>query len=308
MYAVVESSCPFVAVVRVRDSTLFTEIPRYCTPEPATTFTAKLLYLDSVCCDMTQQRTGVNGVQSVETLLEILDEIRELNGARVTEIADHLDLAKSTVHRHLSTLQEYDYVIQEGEEYHMGLRFLTLGEYARRRNPVYRQAAPLVEKLAQETEERSLLMVEEHGKAIYLHRGVGNRAVRTNSNVGTRRHLHTIAGGKAILAHLPEERVHEILDRWGLPQVTKHTITDREEFFDELERVRERGIAFNREEAIEGLNAVASPVLTRDDTVVGSLSVSGPAHRVKGEWFEEEIPDLLLGTANELMLNMTHSE
>jgi len=225
----------------------------------------------------------------------------------VTELADHLDVSKSTVHRHLATLEDHDYVTRDGDDYHVGLRFLGLGEYARQRNPVYHQARPLVEELAAETEERSLFMVEEHGRAVYLHRGVGNHAVRTNSSIGTRRYLHTIAGGKAILAHLPDERVEGIIDRWGLPAQTEHTITDRDELIEELDRIRERGVAFNHEEAIEGLNAVAAPVVANDD-IVGAISVSGPAHRVKGDWFTEEIPDLLLGTANELTLNITHSD
>jgi len=255
---------------------------------------------------MNREHTG-NVVGAVDTVLRVLEAIRTFDGARVTELADHLDVAKSTVHRHLSTLEAHDYVVKEGDEYHVGLRFLGLGEYARQRNEVYHQARPLVEKLAAETEERSLFMVEEHGRAVYLHRGIGTNAVRTNSSIGTRRYLHTIAGGKAILAHLPDERVEEIIDRWGLPAATERTITDREELYEELGRVRERGVAYNYEEALEGLNAVAAPVMANDG-VVGALSVSGPAHRMKGDLLESEIPDLLRGRANELTLNITHSD
>lgn len=245
-------------------------------------------------------------VGAVDTVLQILETIRSLDGAGVTELADELDIAKSTVHRHLLTLKENGYVIQENEQYHLGLRFLNLGEYARQRNAIYHQARPLVEKLAAETEERSLFMVEEHGRAVYLYRGVGSNAVRTNSNIGTLRYLHTIAGGKAILAHLPDHRIDAIIDRWGLPAVTEHTMTHREELSEELARIRDRGVAFNREECLEGLNAVAAPVMA-NDSVVGALSVSGPARRMKGDWFESELPDLLRGRANELTLNITHS-
>lgn len=246
-------------------------------------------------------------VKSAATLLSVVEGIRELDGGRVTELADHLGIGKSTAHRHLSTLQAHDYVVKEDDEYHLGLRLLGLGEYVRERNPVYGMARPVVDQLAEATEERALFMTEEHGRAVYLYRGVGAHAVRTNSTTGTRRYLHTIAGGKAMLAHLPEERVDEIVDRWGLPAETENTITDREELAAELERVRERGVAFNREECIEGLQAVATPVLAPDGSVVGALSVSGPAHRMKGEWLETEIPDLLLGSANELELNLKYA-
>ncbi|WP_254547019.1 IclR family transcriptional regulator [Halomarina pelagica] len=252
--------------------------------------------------------TNTSGrVKSAETLLTVVEGVRELDGARVTELADHLGIGKSTVHRHLSTLEANEYVVKEGDEYHLGLRFLGIGEYTRERNPVYGMARPIVDQLAEQTEERALFMTEEHGRAVYLYRGLGAHAVRTNSTTGTRRYLHTIAGGKVILAHLPDERVDAIIDRWGLPAVTPTTITDRDELADELERVRERGVAFNREECIDGLKAVAAPVLDPNGGVVGALSVSGPAHRMKGSWLEEEIPDLLLGSANELEINLKYS-
>lgn len=245
-------------------------------------------------------------VKSAATLLAVVEGLRDLDGARVTELADHLDVGKSTVHRHLSTLDAHDYVVKEGDEYHLGLRFLGLGEYVRERNPVYEMARPIVDQLAEETEERALFMTEEHGRAVYLYRGLGSHAVRTNSTTGTRRYLHTVAGGKVMLAYLPEYRVDAIIDRWGLPAETPATITDREELDAELEQIRERGVAFNREECIDGLQAVAAPVLGPDGTVIGALSVSGPTHRMKGEWLEEEIPDLLLGSANELELNIEY--
>jgi DNA-binding IclR family transcriptional regulator len=245
-------------------------------------------------------------VKSVGTLLAVVEGVRELNGARVTELAEHLEVGKSTVHRHLSTLKAHEYVVKEGDEYHLGLRFLGLGEYARDRNPVYGLAQPIVEQLAEETEERALFMTEEHGRAVYLYRGLGARAVRTNSKIGTRRYLHTIAGGKVMLAHMDEARVDSIIDRWGLPAETSETITDRATLETELARIREAGVAFNREECIEGLQAVSAPVLGPGGQVVGALSVSGPTHRINSERLEESISDLLLGSANELELNLEY--
>lgn len=255
---------------------------------------------------------GANGarggtVKTVDTAFDVLDGLRELDGARVSELADHLEMAKSTVHRHLTTLENAEYVAKEGDEYRIGLRFLHMGEYARTQKPTHQMAIPVVEDLAAETDERSLFMVEEHGLAVYLYRGTGTHAVQTNSHVGTRRPLHAIAGGKVILAHFSESRVDEIVAARGMPALTDQTITDRDELAAALERVRERGVAYNREEAIAGLNAVAAPVLGPNEQVLGALSVSGPTHRMKGEWFEETVPDLLLGSANELELNIEYT-
>lgn len=245
-------------------------------------------------------------LKAADTMFAVVEAVRELDGARVTEVAEETGLAKSTVHRHLKSLEKHQFVIKEGDTYQIGLRFLNYGEYARARRNVYQLARPLVDDLAAQTDERALFMVEEHGHAVYLYRGVGSHAVQTDSRTGTYRYLHTIAGGKAILAHLPDERVEEILDRWGLPAKTENTITDRDTLFEELADIRERDVAFNDEETIEGLRAIAVPVVGSNGTVYGALSVSGPTHRIRGDWFEEEIPNLLLGTANELELNLKY--
>jgi DNA-binding IclR family transcriptional regulator len=246
-------------------------------------------------------------VKSVGTAFRIIEHLDDQNGGRVTEIATALDLAKSTVHRHLETLSRTGYVVKEGDEYHIGMRFLRLGEAAKTRKRAYAMAGQKVTELATETEERAQFIVEEHGHGRYVYRETGRRAVQTDSGVGKRVEMHASSAGKVILAHLPEAKVHEILELRGLPALTDHTITDVDELFAELDAVRERGYGFNNQENIEGLRAVGVPVIGKGNQVLGALSVSGPIHRLKGEWFEKEIPDLLLGTANELELNIRYS-
>lgn len=245
-------------------------------------------------------------VKSTQTTFRILETIEERDGARLTELAEQLDLAKSTVHQQLSTLYDLGYVVKEDERYHLGLKFLTLGEHARSRKEVSRLAKPLVADLAEQTGERAQFMVEEHGRAYYVHTEQGEHAVQADRRVGKRRYLHSSAGGKAILAHMPDDAVSDVIDRWGLPPETEHTITDPKVLFTALEEIRERGYSFNEEESINGLHAVGVPLTYSDGTVFGSFSISGPAHRIKGEVFEETLPDLLLGTANELELNTAY--
>nr|WP_321169935.1 IclR family transcriptional regulator C-terminal domain-containing protein [Salinigranum rubrum] len=95
--------------------------------------------------------------------------------------------------------------------------------------------------------------------------------------------------------------------RTWLPELTPHTITDHDEFFSQLDTIRERGYAFNDEESIQGLRAVGVPIRGKEHEILGALSVSGPTHRLKGDWYTEDIPDLLLGVSNELELNIRHA-
>jgi len=245
-----------------------------------------------------------DAVTTVETSLTILDGLQELDGASISGLAQHLDIAKSTVHRHLHTLYENEYVVRDEDRYHVGLKFLAVGGTAKNRNPLWERVSPVISKLAEQTGERALFTVEEHGRGFFIHRNTGENAVPTNQQSLASYGLHTIASGKAILAHLPEQRIVEILDDKGLPAVTDNTISSRETLFEELERVRRDGIAFNDGESIDGLRAVAVPLMGSEGVVHGAISISGSNHRLTGEYYEDELPNLLYRTANELELSI----
>ena len=245
-----------------------------------------------------------DGVKAVRTTIELVEALYDRDGARVEELTDVLDVSKSSVHRHLTTLRRANYVVKEGDFYYLSLQFLELGEYVRNRKEVFRIAGPMVEEIAQETGERAQFVVEEHGYVRYVHRATGEHAVKTISGIGKRVRMHAVAAGKAILAELPEERVREIIAEHGLPAFTEHTITDADDLFAELAEIRERGVSFGDGEVVEGLRAVGVPIHDANGIVIGALAVAGPSHRLKGEVWREEIPDLLLGAANELELKI----
>ena len=251
--------------------------------------------------------TARNPVKAVETTFLILDVLKELDGAGVTELSDHLDIPKSTVHSYLSTLYQEEYVVKEGDKYYVSSRFLDFGIYARNRKRIYDIAKPEVDRLAEETGNYANLLIEEHGRGVYLLRTDGNRAVKSNTRTGTVVDLHATALGKAILANFPESRVREILDRHGMPSQTPNSITDRDALFQELETIRERGYAIDDEEWAEGLRCVAAPVMENGNEVIGSISVSGPTSRFRGPEAMDDVADAVLEAANVIELNMKYS-
>ncbi|ERG94398.1 IclR family transcriptional regulator [Haloquadratum walsbyi] len=248
-----------------------------------------------------------DAVSTAKTLFDIVQCVKSSNGLTVTAVAAELDYAKSTVHRHLRTLEELGYVVEEPDGFHVGLRFLDIGQHARDCRPGFDLAHDMVDELAQETDERAQFLVEEHGEAVYLARSAGDRAVQTDPGVGSRIPLHATAAGKAILSALHEDRLFEIIEQTTFDPITDATVTNQETLLAELDKIRRRGYSFNRQENLDGLHAVGVPVQGTGDDVIGALSVSGPSHRLKGEWLEKELPDLLLGAANELELNIAHS-
>ncbi|WP_433633600.1 IclR family transcriptional regulator [Halomicrococcus sp. NG-SE-24] len=245
-----------------------------------------------------------NSVVTVEKTLSIIEYLRKADTASISEVASELDLAKSTVHRHLSTLKRSEYVIKKPEGYALSLKFLDLGEFTRTRDTVYQLAEETVVELATETDERAQFLVEEHGQAVYVYRANGSHAVTADTHIGKRIPIHASAAGLAILSELPTDRIETIIDQHGLESLTNETITEPDELYSELEEIRERGFSINDQGYIEGLRAIGAPVLDKNGTVIGGLSISGPINRFRGEWFEEELPSLLLGATNELELNI----
>lgn len=244
-------------------------------------------------------------VKAAETAFAILETLKEKEGLRLTELANELGMAKSTTHRYLQTLLTMEYLVKEGEVYHPSLRFLDFGWQARNREHGYQMAKTKVEDLAEETNERAQFIVEEHRRAVYVHRKAGSNAVHTDPGIGKRIELHSISAGKAIMSDWSDERIHEYIEQKGLNARTTNTITEADELLAELEEVRERGYAINNEEHIDGLRAVGVSICPSEE-VLGAFSVSGPMNRMKGAWFEEKLPDLLMGYANEIELNLKY--
>jgi DNA-binding IclR family transcriptional regulator len=246
--------------------------------------------------------------RSRHNLVGIVGELAETEALGVTELADRLDVAKSTAHHHLHTLVDEGYVVKDGGKYRLSLRFLRIGRLTQVRVPIYDAATEEINKLAEESNELAILMVEEQGLGVYLHKAAGVNAIDIDAPIGRFATLHNRALGKAILAHSDRHRVEEILDEHGLQRTTDRTITDRDELFEELERIRSTGVAINREESIEGLHGIAVPLLDGDGTILGAISIAGPSKRLVEDKLTEEYADLLSRARNVIELRIQHQE
>ncbi|THE64115.1 IclR family transcriptional regulator [Salinadaptatus halalkaliphilus] len=247
----------------------------------------------------TQDRT----VKSADNLFGVLHAVHELDGAGTTDVASRLDIAKSTAHDHLTTLVEHEFLIKDGSTYRVGLKCLYYGIQAKNRIELAQVAKPSLEQLADETGEIVWLLVEEYGKGVFIEKAKGERAVQPYGEVGKRVPLYDIASGKAILAHLPEKRVREICDQQQLSKHTENTLADIDDLLADLEATRERGYSLNDGETFEGFRAVGAP-LVHDGELLGSIAVSGPENRFRGDRFRQELPEVVTGAANAIELSM----
>jgi len=245
-------------------------------------------------------------VKSVENALAIVETLDHLEQAGISEIANELELAKSTVHKHLRTLQECEYVVRKEQDYRLSLRHLKYGKHVLSEVDIVEASQPVIDQIAEETGEAVWTAIEEHGRAVHVAKALGKRAVPSRGGVGERIDIHSSAIGKALLAGLSDDRIDQIIERHGLPAMTQNTITDRAALFEEIEEIRKINVAFNDSESLGGLRAVASPV-EHDGELKGAIALVATENRMQGDYYREELPDLIRGAANEIELRLAYS-
>ncbi len=245
-------------------------------------------------------------IKSVETSFAIIDALQSIGPATVTEISTNVGMSKGGVYKHLKTLKQDRFVVQDGKQYRLGFRYLDIGGHLRNEHPGSGLIKVKMQELAAATGETSIYTVLEDDRTTTLFRETGDRGISTRTRIGDRRDPHITSAGKCLLAQRTREEVETLFENQSLPQVTNNTITDMDTLCDELATVRERGYAYNIGESVEGLRAIAAPVMP-DGRPLGACSVTGPHHRLKGDPVDEEIKSTLLSFVNELEHNIARS-
>ena len=250
-----------------------------------------------------ERRDGMNSngspdtIGAVRTAFSLLAAIAERGGtAGVTELATARDMPKSTVFKHLNTLAELGHLEREDGEYVLGARLADLGRHSLARTPLYPAAKPQIERLAELTDETVGIAVGSRGRVADLH--WDSRGESPVGASGTSEQPHCSAPGKAILSQCPDPEIDAIVAEFGLSARTENTITDVERLTSAVGRVRERGIAIEREEQYEGVNSVAVPLT--DLPPNAAIYVAGSAERLSSKRIEEDVPGILLSAASEV--------
>ncbi|APE96223.1 IclR family transcriptional regulator [Halodesulfurarchaeum formicicum] len=223
-------------------------------------------------------------IRAVDRLFDIVEAIQVRNGAGVSELADALDMPKSTIHGHLATLRDRGYLEQdETNDYHLSLQFLTLGGAVRQQRTIYGHVEPLLAELAEETGESVNYVVESQGKLVFVGSVSGKDGIRTEVDIGFTTDLHTTPEGKLTLAHLPETRRAAIIDQIEFPIDNS---VGRAAFTAELEAIREQGFTHGNETIIKNVTTIAAPVIDNQDRFYGTVVVAGPSLRFTEERLE----------------------
>ncbi len=210
-------------------------------------------------------------------LIELLSSEEAPMG--ISALARHMNMPKSGVHRLLQMMRASGWVQQTPDgNYECTLKLWAIGQRVAKRVDLRKTAAAAMSQLAAQTRETILLSILDGTDVLYVDVIGSPQPVRVHTSPGDRAPAHCVATGKAMLAHAPPALVDAVARK--LHAVTATTITTREQLDTELERVRSKGFAVNRDEWGGSVHGVAAPIFDGRGQVVAAISVGGPGERM----------------------------
>ena len=236
----------------------------------------------------------VAGTQAISRAFALLNVFRDQGGdLGVVQLADRLGLTLSTTHRIARALVAEGYLAQEEgrERYRLGPQALLLGQAAQKALGM-EVARPIMQRLADHTQESVNLGLLDGDHAIVIQRIESPQPLRFSMEVGARIELHATSMGKSLLAFNDELQEYvDCLDD-SLTQLTHNTHATRQSLVDDLERIRRRGWSTDDEESMLGVRCVAAPVLDSHGQARAAVAIQAPAIRMPDSRFDELGPEV----------------
>lgn len=210
-------------------------------------------------------------------------------------MAASLDLAKTTVHGLVSTLEKNGFLLKDTRirKYRLGFALYELGSIQVADLEVNQRAFLPLRQLANVTNMICRVGIWDRNAVIVTMTAQPQGHESTTRQIGPRLPGYCTALGKAVLANMPDSEIEDYLDEIELIAYTPNTITDRKDLEEDLVRTREQGYSISRAEILPHQIGLGAPVLNAGGRVIGSISASLNA--------EDLETDVLNTTAGHLM-------
>jgi IclR family pca regulon transcriptional regulator len=222
----------------------------------------------------------------------------------IADLAEELDMSRSTTHRYAVTLVALGY-LQQGaaRKYRLALRVTNLGMAAMSATGLREHAHQCLEELRNRSGYTASLAVLDGEEIVLVD------LVRTLRRDGRKHGLglaigacvptYCTAAGKVLMAHLSEGEQRELIAAMKLTKRTANTITSRRVLQEELEQVFEGGLALGDEEFAPQTLSIAAPV--RDEArVIAAVSLSAHASMISLEELASALGPHLISTADRI--------
>jgi len=240
----------------------------------------------------------VPAIDKCFAILELLAQSKEPMG--ISDISGKLSLNKSTVFHIVRTLVDLKILEnQPDRKFVFGTRFYILGNMAGKRSKLIQTAHPYLETINEKTKLSAFLGLRSDRHAILIDKVDSAYGIKLSSEIGMRMPILAGAGIKAMLSQLSDEEIDEILARTELKRYTTNSITNKAVYKEEILEVRKQGIAFDREEYIEGMVAFAIPIKVKSRDLQAAVWAVGLTRQVPNSSIPE-VTELLKGISEEI--------
>lgn len=212
------------------------------------------------------------------------------DGLRIREVGREYGYSPATVQKLIGALHNQGFVIQDKttERYHLGPEAVQLGLAALSRLEIRQLARPSLESLSADTGETVFLAIGRGDQVTYIDKVVSDRLIRMDAPLGVNRPYNCTSVGKVLLGGMPNDRIADLAAAGAFEKMTENSIVDLEELQAEVDQVRKRGWALDKEEYAYGSYCIGAPIFDHEGNIIAAVTVSGPAERIK-ERLEENL-------------------
>lgn len=230
------------------------------------------------------------GDGTVGKALDVLDMVAAAgHPVRFTELLATAAYPKATLYRLIQTLTHQGMLSfdPDRQTYALGVRLVRLAHTAWSTSSLAPIARPYLDELSAETGETIHLAQMDNGQVLYVDKRNAAKPVEMFAQAGKVGPAYCTGVGKAMLAFLSDEALDRAVQRQSFHRFTPHTLDSPGKLRAELEAIRHRGHAFDREEHEPGIICCAVPILTRSGRVIGALSVTSTTTRTTIDALEQ---------------------
>ncbi|MCC8023767.1 MAG: IclR family transcriptional regulator [Clostridium sp.] len=243
-----------------------------------------------------KEKSQSYNISSVENACHILDCFLTMgNELSSVAVQKELGISANMAFRTLTTLQNCGYLHYnpETEKYRISLKVLPLCNNVINSMQIRRIALPILQAVHDSHPQLNINMAAiEGGEVFSIHRFNGVGLSHFEFDPGTRLKAHATAVGKILLSGLEDEEIDRILEKSGMKAYTDKSITDKKALMEEIQEIRQKKIAWCREEHIEHVNGVAAPIYNAAGEIAASVSLGCFDSVVSLEELERLVPEL----------------
>ncbi len=204
----------------------------------------------------------------------------------ISELSKETGIPRTTVYRILTALTQGELLekVYNSNKYKVGTELYFIGSLYLSTTDFIKIAEPVIKVLNDLTGEvTNISILDGSGNQIIVTKEESKHSLSLGTHIGFTSPAYAHAVGKALLSELTEVELDKLYPDEALKPLTKKTITTKTELKRELEQIRKTSVAFNRGEAFDGAEGVASPMRNASGQIIAAMTIAVPSVRLNDD-------------------------